>query len=84
MRAWAFGIAVVAVIGGLITWMVVAQNRWEHRCREAGGKVEQRYEGTITTFSYTYDAKGNITSVTPVITQTYSYHCWVGGREVKV
>jgi hypothetical protein len=80
---WLAGLFIAALVGAVI-WVVVAQHRWENRCHDAGGKVEQRFEGYITTFSYTYDAKGNITSVIPVIVQDYSYHCWVNGAEVSV
>lgn len=80
---WLAGLLIAALIGG-ITWAIVEQNRWEHRCHAAHGRVEQRFEGYITTYQYIYDSKGNIIGMIPQQTPDYSYHCWVGGREVSV
>lgn len=71
------GVLGVALVGGGITWAVIADHRWEQRCHAQGGYVEERYEGQITTIHHS----GNSTYVT---TQpNYSSHCWVAGREVK-
>jgi len=75
---WALGVLVVAGLAGLAIWAIVAQGRWEARCHDAGGRVEERFEGYITT----YTQVGNVQ--VPQITPQYSYHCWVGGREVDV
>lgn len=75
--------AFVAALIGAIIWAFVAQNRWEHRCHEAGGRVEQRLDGYVTTPHYIYDTKGNITSIYFTDDPQHSYHCWVRGQEVK-
>lgn len=76
--------AIVLSLAGALTWAIIAQNKWEHRCHAAHGRVEQRFEGYITTYQYTYDDKGNIVGMIPQQTPNYSYHCWVGASEVSV
>jgi hypothetical protein len=79
----AMGIFLAAAVG-LMVWGLVDLHRWSNRCHDAGGMIETRFEGYITTYSYTYDAKGNVTGMTPQMTPDYSYHCWVNGSEVNV
>lgn len=76
--------ALVAALLGGITWAIVAQNKWEHRCHNKGGRVEQRLDGYVMTPHYIYDGKGNITSTYFTNDPQYSYHCWLGGAEVNV
>lgn len=72
---WIIGLVVLALAGG-ITWAVIADNRWQHRCSAAGGHDEQRFEGMIPM----YGNKGQLIGMVP----NYSDHCIVGGREVRV
>lgn len=68
------GLLVTAAVGALILG-AVSMHRWSVRCERAGGHVVSHFEGYTTTFTYTYDAKGNVTSVSPVMTPDYSYTC---------
>jgi hypothetical protein len=73
---------VFLVLTGLIVWGVIAMHNWEEACKDAGGKVEERYERTDMVMTNTYDGKGNLTGITVIPTQVYSYHCWVNGKEI--
>lgn len=64
-----------------MAWAIVLHVQHSRACTKAGGRVEERWEYASVDMTYTYDSKGNITSVTPVVTQHYSYHCWVNGQE---
>ncbi len=76
--------AALLVLGTIAAtaWAVVAMHQWTKACHDAGGWVEQRWEYATMDMYYTYDAKGNIASVVPVVTQHYSYHCWVNHQEI--
>lgn len=74
----------IALTAGVTVWAVVALHQWTKACHDAGGKVEERWEYADVQLVNSYDAKGNLVSVTPVVTQHYSYHCWVNGVEVQV
>lgn len=71
VAAWVGGLVVAA----LIVWGLVDMHRWSVRCEKAGGHVVSHFEGYMTTYQYTYDSKGNVTSVVPVMTPQYSYTC---------
>lgn len=82
-----FAIAVgtgVASIVGLATFGIVQMNEWSNKCHEAGGVVETVYVGDTTTYNYTYDGKGNITGMYPVVTPQYEYYCNVNGIRIDV
>ncbi len=76
--------AIIAASAGLIIWVAVSSHQWNQRCEDAGGVVVSEYVGDITTFAYTYDAKGNVTSMIPVTTPQYNYYCVVNGQYVEV
>jgi hypothetical protein len=70
---WLLGILAGFALAGVITWAVIAQNRWDDRCHQAGGTVESRFEGFMTIY-----INGH-----PYLQPQYSSHCWVNGREVQ-
>jgi hypothetical protein len=82
VRGGIVALIVVSVLG-LTAWAIVDFENWKHRCREAGGAVEERYEGTDMVITYTYDAKGNVTGYYYTPTDRYSYHCWLNGQEIQ-
>jgi len=73
--------AFIALAVAGIIWAVVVHVQHSRACERSGGRVEERWEYASIDMTYSYDSKGNITSVTPVVTQHYSYHCWVNGQE---
>lgn len=70
------GIVGAVVLCGLVVWLFVSMDRWEDRCHDAGGSVEERFEGFITVFV------GN--PPMPQLLPQYSEHCMVNGTEVSV
>lgn len=58
----------------ILTWAVIAQNAWANRCRDAGGTVEERFEGFMTI----------IINGQPHLQPQYSDHCWINGHEASV
>jgi hypothetical protein len=71
---WTLGAVAALLVGAAVWWAVANQNAWEGRCHDQGGTVETRFEGFITIL-----IKG-----VPHLQPQYSYHCWVGGHEVRV
>lgn len=85
MKLYQAGIGLfIAMIVAAVVWSVVETHRWIQACHDAGGWVEQRWEYATMDMYYNYDARGNIVSVVPIVTQHYSYHCWVNHQEVAV
>jgi hypothetical protein len=80
---WLIGVIVLLIAGG-ITFAVIGMKNWEDDCKAAGGHSVSQFEGFITTYTYIYDSKGNITGTIPQLTPQYSYHCMVGNEEIEV
>jgi hypothetical protein len=77
------GVGLVAVATAVVIVLAVIQvNKWYRACDAAGGRVEQRWEYASQDMTNHYDGKGNLQYISIDVDQHYSYHCWVGDREV--
>lgn len=82
-RGVVFVVLAVITMAGIITWAIIANNKWTKACHDAGGQVVQRYEYTQINTHYTHDSKGNLTGSYTTSDPVYSSHCIVGGQEIK-
>lgn len=71
-----WGVMLAAVLAAAVGVLALhSGGDWPARCEQAGGTVEERYEGMVTIL----DGNPPVSTLVP----DYSFHCWVDGQEVE-
>lgn len=72
------GIAFVLVLVGAVSAVVINEDDWRDKCKDAGGTITEEFTGYITTFVQV----GKV--LVPQQTPTYDLHCMVDGKEITI